>query len=278
MRPQGRSLVLAGLAACVWCFWWAGPKPCWLHAASSPPRLSKRTPRAAVSQASLDMQLAEARAEEDMNAPLMWPRAETEIMVDVMSVLNYIWARERLTFDQTPSPFGLWSLRMVFALETLAGRFGTDRPPSPWEPLVLVYDLPNPKMDAWTLQIRHWRSLAKQGPRRVENCTVAFAGTYTQRLLHTTRCDREILHMLELLTREFPRKQVLVTWDKKLAKEVRPFATVRSPAWLEKEIRAIGTARGELGHQVMLGDWCEEMEEVLDNCPARIGQAFKTGL
>lgn len=203
-------------------------------------------------------------ASHDMYAPLPWLRSQSEIMVDAMSVIRHF---QKKTADATQmkqyldDPFMSWPGRVYTAMQALAGEYGTDRPPSAWAPLILVFDIPNWKYCKYGLQVRTWHSLSKQGPRTTprmtaepsSQITLAWANTLIdQGAAQRTRCDKEILAMLEILVREYPRRQVLVTGDKVLARHANKFCTVRGVRWFVKELQR--TEEGRKAYDFLMNE------------------------
>jgi len=140
------------------------------------------------------------RQERDGMARLPWPRNQSEVMVDAMSVIRFYWERRSRRGDDVPLKHDVhsyWPGRVYFACQKLAKAYGKDCPPSPWKPIVAVYDIPDPKRTMSGLQVRRWKSLYKQGPRDANGMTLAWAQTYVdQSARERYRCDLEILYML----------------------------------------------------------------------------------
>lgn len=217
-----------------------------------------------------------AKQEKNLSAPLPWLRSQSEVMVDAMSVMKYFYKRNRVSKEdmlQTHDFHSYWPLRVFMAVQKLTRVYGKDRPPSPWRPVIAVYDIPDPRDQSSGLKIRRWRSLFRQGPRPAAGMTLAWAQTYVdQSAAERYRCDKEILWMLELLTRDYPRKQVLVTEDKWLAKQAKRFCTVRGAQWLKAEILAAD--RGSTAGAEALQGSEQGVEHALGMLPKPIRQAF----
>lgn len=237
------------------------------------PRWKQRNP-----DVPLDPYLA-AKEEKNLDAPLPWKRSQCEIMVDSMSVIKYFWKeirKEREDLVLEHDLFAYWPAKLVYAVQSLTGLYGTDRPPSPWRPIVAVFDQPDPKKVASGLKVRKWYNLRKQGPRFANGMTLAWAQTYVdQSAEERYRCDREILYMLEILTRDFDRRQVLITNDRTLQANARRFCTVRGPQWLRKEIWTVGGRPGKEGIETLLGGRAGVGRSV-SSLPTSIRNAFIT--
>lgn len=216
-----------------------------------------------------------AKAERNPQAPLPWPDSTAEIMVDAMSVIEYFWKKiERASTELVVKndKFTYWPARVYMAVAALRGQFGTDTPPSPWEPLTVVYDLPDPRKSRLGMQVRKWQNLAKQGPRSANGVTLAFSQTYVdQSAAMRFRCDNEILTMLEMLTQAYPRRQVLVTGDGRLAYRARTFCTVRGPRWLEMQLERHREGRNAL--QALMGE-ANGVAGSLGTLPPAVRKAF----
>jgi len=223
--------------------------------------------------------------EEELQAEVPYPRAQTEIMVDAMSVIRHYWQQKKVNeygMVIENDPHSYWPARVYCALRPIVRHYGLDRPPSPWKPVTVVYDIPDPSHTKSGLKVRKWGSLHKQGPREVgrgecgpygAEMTFAFAQTYVdQSAAERYRCDKEILWMLEVLTRDYPRRQVLVTGDKWLQKAAKKYCLVRDVAWLEKEI----LAEGEEGQRALapLKGQNEDMAWATKGLPKGIKRAF----
>eukprot|EP00439_Symbiodinium_sp_Y106_P068468 s1001_g11.t1 len=111
-----------------------------------------------------------------MDDPLPWPVETAEIMIDAHSVIPWYWAETAKIeedLDLRHDKFSFWPARIAKAGEALLSRFGLSRPPSPWSPIITVFDLPDPG-NTWNgQQIKRYRSLARQGPRQFNNVTLA---------------------------------------------------------------------------------------------------------
>lgn len=182
-------------------------------------------------------------AKEDRNktAPLPWDTNSSEIMVDAMSVIKFYWRRAERNDEGVTKRHDIhsyWPVRIFQACLLLTKTYGKERPPSPWKPIVAVFDIPDPQDNGKNgLQVRRWSNLYRQGPRACRGVTLATAQTYVdQSAQMRCRCDKEILYMLEVLTRDCDRRQVLVTDDRMLARDARRFCAVRSPEWFENEL------------------------------------------
>ena len=58
--------------------------------------------------------------------------------------------------------------------------------------------------------------------------------------------------MLEILVREYPRRQVLVTGDKVLARHANKFCTVRGVRWFVKELQR--TEEGRKAYDFLMNE------------------------
>lgn len=197
--------------------------------------------------------------EAELIADLPWPRETAEIMIDAMSIVRWYWQKTKMVDEDLVKRHDMhtmWPLKTFNLVKNLVSIYGDsreERPPSPWTPIICVFDLPNPKKTFSGLQVRKWMALKKQGPRFFNGTTMAFAWTYVDKsAAEHYRCDHEIMYMLELLTRDYPRRQVLVTWDTQLQRDARRYCTVRGPEWLEREIQLTGP-EGEEAIKVMEG-------------------------
>lgn len=198
-------------------------------------------------------------------------------MVDSMSVIKYFWwvirsEREDLVLEH--DLFAYWPAKLAYALQSLTRHYGSDRPPSPWRPIVAVFDQPNPNKVTSGLKLRKWYNLHKQGPRFANGMTLAWAQTYVdQSAAERYRCDREILYMLEILTRDFDRRQILVTGDRTLQETARRFCTVRGPKWLRREILKMGGTQGKEGVEALLGGGAR-VGKIMSMLPRSVRGAF----
>lgn len=217
-----------------------------------------------------------AKEERNVWAPLPWPRSQSEVMIDAMSVIRYCWWKIRRQDEDLVVEHDLhqyWPTRMFYAATTIVSEFGKDRPPSPWRPVTAVFDQPNPRKTANGLKIRSWKNLYKQGPRDAAGVTLGWAQTFVdQSAAERYRCDREILWMLEVLTRDYDRRQVLVTGDTRLQSAARRYCTVRHPEWLFKEMKRVGK-RGESAVQALLGG-PQNLEKAQKMLPVPVQKAF----
>jgi len=192
-----------------------------------------------------------------LSAPLPWPRSTAEVMIDSMSVIDHAFfvqqlKRQDILFQN--DRFHVWPGRVFMAAKALNRLYGKECPPSPWRPVIAVYDQPDPRETPSGLKVRTWSNLYKQGPREAGRVTLGWAQTYVdQSAEERWDCDREILYMLELLTRDFPRRQVLVTDNPWLEQQASRFATVRSPKWLMKELKEAGQ-EGKAAIEALTGE------------------------
>jgi len=76
-----------------------------------------------------------------------------------------------------------------------------------------------------------------------------------------------------VLTSEYPRKQVLVTEDRWLAREARKFATVRSVRWLEREIMEVGGQSAAFAIDALAGE-APGVEKAFESLPMPVQKAF----
>eukprot|EP00929_Paragymnodinium_shiwhaense_P014485 TRINITY_DN122398_c0_g1_i1.p1 TRINITY_DN122398_c0_g1~~TRINITY_DN122398_c0_g1_i1.p1 ORF type:complete len:344 (+),score=53.41 TRINITY_DN122398_c0_g1_i1:168-1199(+) len=224
------------------------------------------------------------RDETDLMAPLPWPTETTEIMIDGMSVIQYFWNKVEKDEEALVESFdkndihGWWPLRVFMAAQELAeAGYGVERPPSPWQPLTAVFDIPDKNKITSGLKIKRWHTLTRQGPSRAGNCTLSWAQVYVdQSAAERVRCDREILYMLEVITRQYPqRRQVLVTSDRRLGQEAKRFCTVRSPKWFEKEVLKTGEG-GKKAIEALLGG-SDGVQNSLKRLPMAVQRAFQAG-
>lgn len=203
---------------------------------------------------------SKAKAELNMMAPLVWPREECEIIVDATNLTFWYFQKAAKAEGHDPSislkhdPFCFWPIRIYNALKVLVPHYGKSRPPSPWKPVMGVWDLPNPGSTWSGLQVKRWKNLSRQGPRPVSGLTLAFSQTYVDRSAEENyRADKEIMYLLEILTRDFSRRQILVTADRTLAKQARNYATVRGPSWFEQEVLSLGGEEGKNAIKALMG-------------------------
>lgn len=218
----------------------------------------------------------QARAQR-LLAPLPWPKSTTEVMVDAMSVIRYallLQQKKRMDIDFEHDQHSLWPTRVFMAAQALTKTYGKDRPPSPWKPIIVVYDQPDPKETTSGLKIRSWKNLYKSGPRWAGGVTLGWAQTYVdQSAAERHRSDREMLYMLELITRDFPdRRQVLVTYDQNLEGLASKYAEVRSPQWFFKEVESTG-AWGKSAIQALMGS-TKETGRAFSMLPPAVKKAF----
>jgi len=230
-------------------------------------------------------QAVRRKEQAELSAEVPWPRHQTELMVDAMSVIRHYRTQEKVNeYGQVieDDPHSFWPARVYCALRPLVQHYGLDVPPSPWKPVVCVYDIPNPSKTRSGLKVRKWGNLHKQGPRSVgrgecgpggAELTLAWAQTYVdQSAAERYRCDKEILWMLEVLTRDMPRRQVLVTGDRWLQREAKRFCLVRDVNWLEQEILGHGE-EGEKAIAPLQGD-TDDIQFALKGLPPNIKRAF----
>lgn len=199
--------------------------------------------------------------------PLPWSRKTTEVMIDATSLIKYFNRKARelpqnKDLNQMSDYFSWWPIRSYMIATLLSKEYGQDRPPSPWEPIIVVYDTPDPAKTWSGLQVEKYRYASREGPWKVQlptpgpgTATLAFSQTYVDRsAAGIYRCDKEILYMLELLMRDFPsRRQVLVTASAGMKKHAERFCTVRGPKWLEAEILQRHGWRGKETYQALMG-------------------------
>merc|ERR1711879_587043 len=167
-------------------------------------------------------------------------------------------------------------IKIMRALQSLVPHYGRNRPPSMWRPLIMVFDQPNPKASKGNLRIQAWHLLKKSGPYSTNGMTLAVAGTYYDQSASVRyRCDNEILYMLEALTRDYPRRQVLVTNDRRLQNEARRFCTVRNGKWFEEQVLKLGGDMGKEAINVLKGDFMD-VEPWFYGVQYKIRKAFKS--
>jgi len=232
------------------------------------------------------------KMENDPNAPVPWDRSTCEVMVDAMSITKWYWRKIEMENEDLLIQHDIhvgWPQRVFQASMMLAKHYGKDRPPSPWRPVILVFDQPS-KEDTWSgLKLKKWHCLQRQGPQDAgfrkwvsleeiatePRCTLAWAQTYVdQSASGKTRCDREILYMLEVLTRQFPRRQILVTEDLNLAEEARRYCTVRGAEWFEREVLELaGETQGPKIIEALMGG-AYGVEKVTKQLPDAIRNAW----
>lgn len=224
------------------------------------------------------------KTEDRPDAPLPWRREQCEVMVDAMSVIQWYWEKIRQDHEDLVVENDMhvgWPQRVFQAAHVLAGHYGRDRPPSPWCPVMVVYDSPDLTNSFSGLKAKTWKNLKRQGPRNYGlkpfdpvKVTMTWSESYVdQSASGFTRCDREILYMLEVLTRDFPRRQVLVTEDPALAEDATRYCTVRGVKWFEKEILNLGGERGPHIIEALMGG-SYGIEEVTENLPKCVAKAF----
>lgn len=218
--------------------------------------------------------LRDATGASELTAPLPWPPETAEIMVDAHSIIQWYW-NETLEIEQdlnlVHDKFMFWPGRVVNAAKLLVRRYGLDRPPSPWSPVIVVFDLPDPGMTWNGKQVKLYRNLARQGPTIHDGLTFAWSNTYVDTSASEMyRCDREVLYMLEMLSRPYPRRQVLVTADPKLAEQAELFSLVRGPEWFDQELQSLGQ-EGQAAREALLG---LKEDNSLEDLPFGIKNAF----
>lgn len=178
------------------------------------------------------------------------------MMIDGHSLIEWYW-NQTLQIEQdlnlVHDKFTFWPARLLKATELLTRRFGLDRPPSPWSPIIAVFDLPDPG-NTWNgAQVKRYKSLSRQGPTEYHGVTLAWSNSYVDTSASESyRCDREVLYMLEMLSRPYPRRQVLVTADPMLAERAEEICHVRGPEWFDQELQTLGQ-EGEVARQELLG-------------------------
>lgn len=218
-----------------------------------------------------------AKKEKNPMAPLPWHRSQSEVMVDAMSVIRYFWKKAELEMDHLVLKHDIhsyWPAKLYSATQKLTQVYGKDVPPSPWKPVVAVYDIPNPKQQYSGLLVRKWQNLHRQGPIPCRGMTLAWAQTYVdQSAAERYRCDKDILWMLEVITREFPRRQVLVTSDRGLGNRARNYCTVRHPKWFEQEVLRIKGGKDAV--EVLMGKTSDK-DMLATGLPWSIRKAFFT--
>mmetsp|Transcript_68788 Transcript_68788/g.163858 ORF Transcript_68788/g.163858 Transcript_68788/m.163858 type:complete len:302 (+) Transcript_68788:28-933(+) len=211
-----------------------------------------------------------------MDDPLPWPTETAEIMIDAHSVIPWFWAETAKIeedLDLRHDKFSFWPARIAKAGQALLSRFGLSRPPSPWSPIITVFDLPDPG-NTWNgQQIKRYRSLARQGPRQFNNVTLAFSQSYVDTSARENyRCDREIMYMLDMLMRPYPRRQILVTDDVKLAREANTVCHVRSAKWLNEELLKSGPAGVNASEALMSIEY--DFQPIMEELPKAVQIAF----
>jgi hypothetical protein len=188
-----------------------------------------------------------ADLEDDGELP--WDRETAELMIDATSVAKYVLDKfedENSHIKLNGDVYSWWPSRVLAAVRRLVPIYGKDRPPSPWNPIIVVFDRPDPLRYHNAFKIKQYRNLARQGPdNMVKGMTTAVSGTYVEEVRKGNewngRADEEMLYMLELLVREWPmRRQVLVSADKDLREMARRHCMVRSPEWLLRELQRLG--------------------------------------
>merc|ERR1711972_600599 len=98
-----------------------------------------------------------------------------------MSVIRHFWKKTRMEKNHLVLEHDIhsyWPARLYTAVKTLTRKFGKDVPPSPWKPVIAVYDIPDPKKTRNGLKVRKWQNLYRQGPRSTGRVTLAWAQTY----------------------------------------------------------------------------------------------------
>jgi len=176
--------------------------------------------------------------------PVLSRPNETHIFVDGMSIIDYFWkanmTKSKYAEDVRHNIYTLWPARIFNAARMLRHKYGGyPNEGTPWCPVVIVYGLPSPQKHS-PLQVRRWRTLARQGPSHVGNVTLAFSNTYVNTLATGKFTpELEILYMLEYVTRTSPYSTVLVTENRRLGKAANQrFGTeVRGGRWFEEEVQ-----------------------------------------
>jgi len=230
----------------------------------------------------------DVRKSTDLTAPVPWPRHETEIMVDVSSVNRYYMnqvaaEREAEGMKFMHDPLQTWPVRLIYACRRLARVYGRDVAPSPWKPIILVHDSLDPRSASKHhatkgQQYERWVDLKRAGPRDYRGMTLATANMYVDQSVQMRgRADREILYMLEMVTRDWPRKQILITDDPVLQEDARDYAAVRGPEWLEDEIRTFAR-RNETNSivDVLKGYRFDGLEDELERLPLVWSRAIRS--
>eukprot|EP00913_Durusdinium_trenchii_P025574 g24003.t1 len=94
-----------------------------------------------------------------------WPKETMEVMIDGHSLIECLFGEDlNLVHDK----FTFWPARLLKATELLTRRFGLDRPPSPWSPIIAVFDLPDPG-NTWNgAQVKRYKSLRAERPDRAK--------------------------------------------------------------------------------------------------------------
>jgi len=226
-----------------------------------------------------------AKAELKVNAELPWERSETEVMVDAMSCIKHYWRRSKSMSEGLVVKNDIhsyWPGRLTLAATQLAKVYGINVPPSPWKPVISVFDMVDRcKTGVSGLKVRKWQSLVQQGCSVSRaDVTIGVAGAYVdQSAAMIYRADKEILFMLDVLTREYPRRLVLVTADKRLAKQARAYATVRGPEWFKREVERTGS-EGKLAMRALMGEddarTNEAIHKYFKGLPKRVSDAFRS--
>ncbi|CAE7844941.1 cya1, partial [Symbiodinium microadriaticum] len=86
------------------------------------------------------------------------------------------------------------------------------------------------------------------------------------------RCDREIMYMLDMLMRPYPRRQILVTDDVKLAREANTVCHVRSAKWLNEELLKSGPAGVNASEALMSIEY--DFQPIMEELPKAVQIAF----
>jgi len=230
---------------------------------------------------------------EFLNAELPWPRTTAELMIDATSITKYYLAKQQEQEEDLVllnDPYRFWPFRLFQACKLLRQHYGWNVPPSPWEGIVLVHDIPGALTTLSGNQVKRWGKLAKQGPFLIDkfpggigsNVTLAFSQTFVSTIERELplRADSEIMYMLDLLKTNIPnRRQILVTNDPKLVRRAEDFVEVRGPTWLEQEIlRCNG---GELAVKALLSDvnapLLDDVEHMDYHLPRVVAKAWQSG-
>eukprot|EP00439_Symbiodinium_sp_Y106_P060728 s1001_g9.t1 len=86
------------------------------------------------------------------------------------------------------------------------------------------------------------------------------------------RCDREIMYMLDMLMRPYPRRQILVTEDVQLAREANTVCHVRSAQWLNEELLKSGPAGVNASEALMSIEY--DFQPIMEELPKAVQIAF----
>ncbi|CAE7643475.1 unnamed protein product [Symbiodinium sp. CCMP2592] len=104
-------------------------------------------------------------------------------------------------------------------------------------------------------------------------CRARFSQSYVDTSARESyRCDREIMYMLDMLMRPYPRRQILVTEDVNLAREANTVCHVRSAKWLNEELLKSGPAGVNASEALMSIEY--DFQPIMEELPKAVQIAF----